>query len=182
MSPTSSRSPERAWILIRCAGRLERGRETPASCTLLLVKPSKKQHLRTVMADVRHNIRGRMLERNFAYDLGLKRKDDAQLTASERERVVEQRIASNRLEPMRGLCVTAGGKLGLVPVTTRPGDMICTFLGGQTMYILRKQVGGEGTGQAYQYVGEAYVHGLMDGEVMEWVQRGAAKAIEFALI
>ena len=123
-----------------------------------------------------------MLERNFAYDLGLKRKDDAQLTASERKRVVEQRIAPNRFEPMRGLCVTAGGKLGLVPVTTRPGDMICTFLGGQTMYILRKQVGGEGTGQVYQYVGEAYVHGLMDGEVMEWVQRGAAKAIEFALI
>ena len=138
--------------------------------------------LRTIVADVRHNIRGRVIERNFAYDLVLKRKDDAQLTASERERVVEQRIASNRFEPRRGLCVTAGGKLGLVPVITRPGDMICTFLGGQTMYILRRLVGEEGTGKAYQYIGEAYVHGLMDGEVMGWVQRGAAKVIEFTLI
>ena len=142
----------------------------------------QQAYLRTITADVRHNIRGRVVERNFAIDFSLKRKDEAQLTASERERVAEQRIATNRFESMRGLCMTADGKLGFVPVTTRPGDTICTFVGGQTMYVLRKQVDRERTGKTYQYIGEAYIHGLMDGEVMEWVQKGTAKMTEFALI
>ena len=54
------------------------------------------------------------------------------------------------------------GFLGLGPKRAEPGDMICIFMGGQTPYIIRRGEGGR-----YRLIGDAYVHGIMDGEFME---------------
>jgi hypothetical protein len=54
------------------------------------------------------------------------------------------------------------GFLGLGPQQSRPGDKIVIFLGPKVPYILRKREFGQ-----FQLIGEAYVHGIMDGECMD---------------
>ena len=52
--------------------------------------------------------------------------------------------------------------MGIVPAATRLGDLVCVLFGGQVLYTLRS------TGQdLYEFVGECYIHGLMDGEAFE---------------
>lgn len=62
--------------------------------------------------------------------------------------------------PLRRVAATKSGHLGLVPRTAQPGDQVWLFAGGRTPYILRPT---DSPGQ-YSFVGEAYVHGIMDGE------------------
>lgn len=74
----------------------------------------------------------------------------------------------------RQFAVTKKGYMALVPPGTDIGDAVCLFLAGPTPILLRRD--GESTGRSdvecswrgesptYQLVGEAYVHGIMDGE------------------
>jgi hypothetical protein len=50
---------------------------------------------------------------------------------------------------------------GLVPVEAEVGDLLCVFLGSNLPSVVRKVEGGR-----YRLVGEAYIHGFMDGELM----------------
>lgn len=65
---------------------------------------------------------------------------------------------------IHGRCAfsTSKGFLGLGPEHAQPDDVVCIFLGGQMPYVLRHGKDGK-----HQLVGEAYVHGIMDGEFME---------------
>jgi hypothetical protein len=58
--------------------------------------------------------------------------------------------------------ISENGYVGLVPEHTRPGDRICVIFGAIVPFVLRKVLGGE-----FEIVGEAYVHGIMDGEAMD---------------
>jgi hypothetical protein len=58
----------------------------------------------------------------------------------------------------RSCIVTNRGYLGLGRNSTQPGDIVCVLRGGNVPFILRKKVDGY-----YELVGEAYVHGIMDG-------------------
>lgn len=58
--------------------------------------------------------------------------------------------------------VSQRGYLGVGPMTTLQGDVIAIMFGMNIPLVLRP-VGGD----HYQIVGEAYVHGIMDGEVMK---------------
>ncbi|MCJ1243113.1 hypothetical protein MMC30_000310 [Trapelia coarctata] len=69
-----------------------------------------------------------------------------------------ERIESSIPLQGRCLCVTESGRLGLVPRATRAGDRVCVFLGGSVLYTLRLK------GEKHEFVGEAYFHGLMDGQ------------------
>ena len=51
------------------------------------------------------------------------------------------------------------GRLGLAPRTTQVNDLVCLFHGGDVPFILRPSQSGR-----YTFVGEAYVHGIMQGE------------------
>lgn len=51
--------------------------------------------------------------------------------------------------------------LGLFPRQVQPGDVICILVGFHVPYVLRKAGNGK-----YTLVGECYVHGVMNGEVM----------------
>ena len=53
--------------------------------------------------------------------------------------------------------------MGLVPRTAQVGDEICVFLGGYVSFVVRRIHGKE----EFELVGECYVHGIMDGEVMQ---------------
>ncbi|KAK5103512.1 hypothetical protein LTS08_002927 [Lithohypha guttulata] len=65
----------------------------------------------------------------------------------------------------KGRCffVTRTGYYGLGPWVLQPGDECWLFEGARVLYVLRK-VQGEG---AYRILGEAYVHGSMEGEIVK---------------
>jgi hypothetical protein len=54
------------------------------------------------------------------------------------------------------------GFLGIGTQQSRPSDKIVIFLGAKVPYILRKSEFGQ-----FQLIGEAYVHGIMDGGCMD---------------
>lgn len=60
------------------------------------------------------------------------------------------------------LCRTSGGKLGWVPNVARQGDAIHVAAGSSLPLVLRRK------DYMYELVGTAYVHGIMDGEIVEW--------------
>ncbi|KAF8861653.1 hypothetical protein BDZ45DRAFT_250827 [Acephala macrosclerotiorum] len=59
-----------------------------------------------------------------------------------------------------------GPLLGLTPKETKVDDIICILLGCTVPVILRAVKGGR-VAELYQLIGEAYVHGIMDGEAVE---------------
>jgi len=64
---------------------------------------------------------------------------------------------------------TAGGRLGIVKKNVRPGDLICILFGCSVPVILRSD--GDGSRQ-YEFLGESYVHKVMDGEAAAKYRRG----------
>jgi hypothetical protein len=61
----------------------------------------------------------------------------------------------------RAFVSTEGGRIGLAPQHTRPGDKVVILWNAGSPYVLRPV--GDGS---FKLVGEAYVHGLMYGEAL----------------
>lgn len=57
--------------------------------------------------------------------------------------------------------LSAGGHVGLAPKCAQPGDLVVILFGFTVPYILRDLLNGE-----FQLIGEAYVYGIMDGELI----------------
>lgn len=57
--------------------------------------------------------------------------------------------------------VTAAGHLGLGPGSIQAGDALVVLWGGQVPFVMRREPGG-----SWKLIGEAYVHGWMNGEAM----------------
>lgn len=77
----------------------------------------------------------------------------------------------------RSFIITDTGHFALGPHASRLGDEIVVFEGVNMPFILRKR----DLGDHYQMIGPAYVHGIMDGEVMKAVQRGQYQLREFVI-
>jgi heterokaryon incompatibility protein (HET) len=56
--------------------------------------------------------------------------------------------------------------MGLGPQLLQPGDWVCVLFGAKVPYILRPYNGN------YKLVGEAYLHGVMDGEIVAQYEEG----------
>lgn len=65
----------------------------------------------------------------------------------------------------RGRCffINTERYMGLAPQATQPGDRICILYGRRTPYIQRPHP----NKSTYRLIGDAYVHGIMDGEAFE---------------
>ncbi|KAI0381107.1 heterokaryon incompatibility protein-domain-containing protein [Hypomontagnella monticulosa] len=63
--------------------------------------------------------------------------------------------------------VTRKGLIGAGARGLQVGDQIHVLLGGKTPFILRADKPKDDGGVFYQYIGNAYVHGIMDGEIMD---------------
>lgn len=63
---------------------------------------------------------------------------------------------------------TTKGYFGLARLGVERGDSVCVLLGCSVPVILRKNA----DGQSYRFIGESYIHGVMDGEVMDWLKEG----------
>ncbi|KAH7379565.1 hypothetical protein BKA66DRAFT_466288, partial [Pyrenochaeta sp. MPI-SDFR-AT-0127] len=66
----------------------------------------------------------------------------------------------------RRLFTTRNGYMGLGPGIVEPGDVVVLIAGARTPYILRPLVG-QDSPTRYSFIGEAYVHGVMNGEALD---------------
>ncbi|RYP40427.1 hypothetical protein DL769_011768 [Monosporascus sp. CRB-8-3] len=67
----------------------------------------------------------------------------------------------------RLVAVTRAGRPCLVPPLTREGDAVFIPFGAQVPYAVRRADWSPPSTDAYELVGEAYVHGMMDGEALD---------------
>lgn len=70
---------------------------------------------------------------------------------------------ARRYRKLRRLFRTSKGYFGTGLHNVRQGDVVCVVLGGKTPYVLRRR---EGKVAGYTLISEAFVHGIMDGEVL----------------
>src|SRR3569833_641762 len=82
--------------------------------------------------------------------------------AYEARKVTETEIYSPMILVNRRFFVTQSGLLGLGPVETKVGDTVHVLFGGHCPFILRPVAGKD----QFQFLGDGYVHGIMDGEAV----------------
>ena len=66
----------------------------------------------------------------------------------------------------RSFATTQKGYLALVPRKATPGHLVCVLRGGNVPFILKWR-----EDEYFELVGEAYVHGIMDGEIVRDAQK-----------
>lgn len=75
------------------------------------------------------------------------------------------------------LMVTHTGLLGMAPRNARKGDIVCVLLGCNIPLLLREAPGRK----TYQLVGECFVDGYMNGEILKEVDDGSRPVRDFRL-
>ena len=71
---------------------------------------------------------------------------------------MDPKVDSN-YQPVKSNC------FGLAPHDSRAGDIVCVLFGCSVPVVLRKH---EDSGvDHYKFIGECYIHGIMDGEAVE---------------
>jgi hypothetical protein len=76
-------------------------------------------------------------------------------------------IAWDRKEDVQGIAhgrrsfITDLGFIGLAPLASKVGDEICVLFGGSIPFVIRRD------GNYCRFVGECYVYGIMNGEVLD---------------
>jgi len=70
----------------------------------------------------------------------------------------------HRITRRRRFFATSKGYFGIGPSDTQVGDKLCAFIYCPTPYLLRAM-----KREAFRLVGEVYVHGVMYGEALKWL-------------
>lgn len=85
----------------------------------------------------------------------------------EEDRKFTNKVCSNAAG--RSFCVTKGeGRIGFVPERAQVGDILATFDGAPVPFVLREATDSAAkTGEAYSVIGDAYVTGVMQGELVQ---------------
>ncbi len=105
----------------------------------------------------------------------------AQLPARERESAAKGMRASRlvltsevsafigRLHALEGKrsFVARSGLVGIAQGVVQPGDMVCVTRGLRVPFIITEESVAEGVSSHYSFKGEAYCHGIMDGEAWD---------------
>lgn len=73
----------------------------------------------------------------------------------------------------RNFSITRKGYIALVPLVAKAGDVVAVFFGVTVPYVLRQEQVG------YILVGDAYVHGAMNGEA---TRRSDLRPVDLVLV
>ncbi|KAH8755177.1 hypothetical protein BGZ57DRAFT_933466 [Hyaloscypha finlandica] len=93
------------------------------------------------------------------------------------EALNEQAAGSEGFQCSQRFFMTEKGYMGIGPTGCANGDIVCVLLGGELPYVLRP-VGNE----RYKMVGQCYMHGIMDGEVIRGARGGQFVYKDFAIV
>lgn len=102
------------------------------------------------------------LSRGFQADWALLQRSTVYMTVHERCRQKSMMMDIKTVTFGRRLFMTSKGYMGLGPAAAKVDDKVCMFSGGQVLYVVRGR-----KDPRFEFVGECYVHGLMDGEACE---------------
>ena len=71
--------------------------------------------------------------------------------------------------PNHAFFITESGYVGIGPPQTLPGDQVWVFYGGKAPFVMRRMEKEDGSDKicSLTLVGDAYVHGIMDGEAVK---------------
>ena len=72
----------------------------------------------------------------------------------------------------RRFMVTKDGPIGLAPRATMEGDVVVALRNGMWPFVLRAMDTPKGEEQKYQFVGQAYLRGFMQGEIVKECEKG----------
>ena len=133
----------------------------------------EEAYLRTLVADLKMKD-GRVIGRGGSMYWRQKPKTLLPLDHSDIQRLLEQICISRRF-----ITTLEHRYIGLVPRWAMPGDAIFMLKGGETLYVARPTFAG-----TYHFVGEAYVHGKMDGQVIQDFEcgQGVMQTVEFVAV
>ena len=84
-------------------------------------------------------------------------------------------VQVSRVTDGRCFFATRDGRIGLGPSNMQVGDTVCIFFYCPTPYILRSGP------SVHEFVGEAYVHGLMYAQALDMLDHGLVKETQFIL-
>lgn len=68
--------------------------------------------------------------------------------------------------------------MGLVPRGAMLGDEVCVILGAHVPFLVRRVPHDEAGTDRYQLLGECYLQGIMNGEVMDSMPESEMREIE----
>ncbi|KAN0119364.1 Heterokaryon incompatibility protein (HET) domain containing protein [Hyaloscypha variabilis] len=92
------------------------------------------------------------------------------------EALEEQAVWEEGFQCSRRFFMTKKGYMGIGPNRCSNGDIVCVLLGGELPYVLRPV-----TNERYKMVGQCYMHGIMDGEVIRGAIKGNFMYKDFAI-
>jgi hypothetical protein len=114
----------------------------------------------------------RFLKRNAGFQVAGRRTEEYSRKKAEPEDIDAMHLRDaptqkDRVGERRRSVTTERGYVGIALETIEKSDAIAVSLGCSTPVVLGKVEGGSGHAR-WQVVGECYIHGIMDGEAMEW--------------
>jgi hypothetical protein len=78
-------------------------------------------------------------------------------------------------------CTVDEQRLGLAPKTARRDDIVCVFYGCSVPVLIRKIRTKDKSKQEYEFIGECYLHGMMDGEAVSGARKSQTTEEDFIL-
>lgn len=140
---------------------------------------TQQAFLSTIVADVRRT-RESVPCRGYAFDMYFSSLTADEINALPKEGAIAFSLAlCNFMMTIWGrrLFWTTERYMGIGPGAMRRGDKICALFGGQVLYVLRDIRNGH-----HEFIGECYVHGLMDGEALHGFEAGQVKSETFIIV
>lgn len=133
---------------------------------------------RTEVLDLVNDEQGEPAARGGRLDHAFLRRSRAELSLGDYRKQMNMRSAQRKASALREMGYSQNSYLLMVPNTAVAGDAIWALAGGQALYILRSMDRGT---KRYRFIGECYVHGLMDGEIVRRLRLGDAKKEDLSL-
>ena len=134
---------------------------------------------RALVLDLVFDYQNRAAGRGGKYDLHFQKESPANLSAVEIKYQNEMKQAHLQAMISRLPALSRKHYILIVPNTTAVGDLIWAFVRGRTLYVLRPI---DRDRNCYTFIGECYVHGLMDGELDRQLNVREAKVEQIHLI
>jgi hypothetical protein len=78
----------------------------------------------------------------------------------------------------RKFILTTKGRVGLAPAKCQVGDVICVFLGACAVHVLRPNVEPPRT---FRFVGDCYLHGIMNMEALDMLDKKEVERTDFII-
>jgi hypothetical protein len=75
----------------------------------------------------------------------------------------------------RTVAVLKEGYMALVPRFANVSDIVCILFGCDTPVVLRPN------GDGFEFIGECFIHGIMDGELIKEYEEGSIQSTEFVI-